>query len=65
MMQQHVLRTLSTTAGDDLGTIGLLDETSCRKWGDRTPRVQRQYLGCEGNVENGIVTVHLGVARGT
>src|SRR5262249_49593274 len=26
--------------------------------------VQRQYLGCLGKVDNGIVTVHVGVARG-
>lgn len=44
--------------------VGTVDETSCRKWGDQTPGVQRQYLGCEGKIENGIVTVHLGVARG-
>lgn len=26
--------------------------------------MQRQYLGCVGKVDNGIVTVHVGVARG-
>jgi SRSO17 transposase len=26
--------------------------------------VQRQYLGCVGKIANGIVTVHVGVARG-
>jgi hypothetical protein len=26
--------------------------------------VQRQYLGCEGKIDNGIVTVHVGVAKG-
>jgi len=65
MVQQRVLRTLESTAGDELGTIGLIDETSCRKWGDKTPGVQRQYLGCVGKVDNGIVTVHVGVAKGT
>src|SRR3954451_24124312 len=50
---------------DPLGTIGVIDETSCRKWGEHTPGVQRQYLGCAGKVENGIVTVHVGVVRGT
>ena len=29
-----------------------------------TPGVQRQYLGCVGKVDNGIVTVHVGVAKG-
>jgi SRSO17 transposase len=49
---------------DVLGVVGVIDETSCAKKGDRTPGVQRQYLGCEGKVENGIVTVHMGVAVG-
>lgn len=48
---------------DRLGTIGLIDETSMAKKGDKTPGVQRQYLGCLGKVENGIVTVHLGACR--
>ena len=43
----------------------MIDETSCRKWGDHTPGVQRQYLGCVGKVENGIVTVHVGGSKGT
>jgi SRSO17 transposase len=46
------------------GTVAVLDETSAVKKGDKTPGVQRQYLGCVGKVENGIVTVHLAVARG-
>jgi SRSO17 transposase len=50
---------------DAIGTVGLIDETSSRKWGDQTPGVQRQYLGCVGKVESGIVTVHVGVAKGT
>lgn len=49
---------------DDLGTIGLIDETSVAKKGDETPGVQRQYCGALGKQENGIVTVHLGVSRG-
>ena len=44
--------------------IGVIDETSCVKKGDKTPGVQRQYLGCVGKQENGIVTVHLGMATG-
>jgi len=43
-------------------TIGLIDETSVVKKGDKTPGVQRQYLGCVGKQENGIVTVHLGIS---
>ncbi len=44
--------------------IGIIDETSGVKKGDKTPGVQRQYLGCVGKQENGIVTVHLGVSVG-
>lgn len=44
--------------------VGTIDETSWIKKGDKTPGVQRQYLGCVGKQENGIVTVHLGLAAG-
>lgn len=40
--------------------IGVLDETSFVKKGDRTAGVQRQYCGHTGKVENCVVTVHLG-----
>ncbi len=53
------------TARDTLGTVGIADDTSCAKEGTKTPGVQRQYLGCVGKTENGVVTVHVGVARGT
>lgn len=56
---------LAEIPADDLGAVGVIDETSCQKWGDQTPGVQRQYLGCVGKIDNGIVTVHLGVAKGT
>ncbi len=45
-------------------SIGVIDETSDVKKGDKTPGVQRQYCGCVGKQENGIVTVHLGYASG-
>ena len=64
-LQSHLRTTVAHMAGDPLGTVGVVDETSSRKWGDRTPGVQRQYLGCVGKVDNGVVTVHLGVTRGT
>jgi SRSO17 transposase len=60
----HVTQQLNATPADDLGTVGLLDETSAVKKGDKTPGVSRQYLGCVGKVDDGIVTVHLGVCRG-
>jgi SRSO17 transposase len=43
----------------------VIDETSCRKWGEHTPGVQRQYLGCVGKLDHGVVTVHVAVTRGT
>jgi len=42
--------------------IGVIDETSDDKNGDKTPGVQRQWCGSEGKVENCIVTVHLSYA---
>src|SRR5437763_3136522 len=61
--RQAALR-LPTLADDDLGTVGLIDETSAVKSGTQTPGVQRQYLGCVGKVANGIVTVHVGLCKG-
>jgi SRSO17 transposase len=49
---------------DGLGVIGVIDETSVPKKGDKTPGVQRQYCGAHGKVENCIVTVHLVVKYG-
>jgi SRSO17 transposase len=43
-------------------SIGLIDETSFVKKGDKTPGVQRQWCGTVGKKENCIVTVHLGYA---
>jgi SRSO17 transposase len=62
-LQRRVAAHLSTVR-DPLGTVGIADETSQRKKGTKTPGVQRQYLGCVGKTENGVVTVHIGVARG-
>jgi SRSO17 transposase len=64
LLQRQLVDTIAELPADTLGTVGLIDETSCRKWGDETPGVQRQYLGCVGKVDNGIVTVHVGVAKG-
>jgi SRSO17 transposase len=51
-------------AVDDLGVIGLIDETSVPKKGDKTPGVQRQYCGARGKIENCIVSVHLAIKYG-
>ena len=64
-LQKHLGAVVADLPRDPLGTVGVIDETSCRKWGDHTPGVQRQYLGCVGKVDNGIVTVHIGVMKGT
>lgn len=42
--------------------IGIIDETSDPKKGDKTPGVQKQWCGRLGKTENCIVTVHLGYA---
>src|SRR3954447_9111130 len=64
LFQRHAAGVLAGLPDDGLGTVGLVDETSTAKQGTKTPGVQRQYLGCLGKVDNGIVTVHLGACRG-
>jgi SRSO17 transposase len=49
---------------DELGVVGLIDETSVPKKGNKTPGVQRQYCGARGKIDNCIVTVHLAVKHG-
>ena len=44
--------------------VGMIDETSDVKQGDKTPGVKRQWCGCMGKTENCIVTVHLAYATG-
>jgi len=43
-------------------SVGILDETSFLKKGDRTACVQRQHCGAVGKTENCVVSVHLGYA---
>ncbi len=43
-------------------SIGIFDETSDPKKGDKTPGVHKQWCGRLGKLENCIVTVHLGYA---
>ena len=50
---------------DELGVVGLIDETSVIKKGDKTPGVQRQYCGASGKIDNCIVSVHLAVKHGS
>ena len=49
---------------DEPGVVGLIDETSVPKKGEKTPGVQRQYCGARGKIDNCIVTVHLAVKHG-
>jgi SRSO17 transposase len=42
--------------------VGIFDETSDPKKGDKTPGVQKQWCGRLGKLENCLVTVHLGYA---
>src|SRR5262249_1596491 len=63
-LQHDVAAQLADVPDDGLGNVGLIDETSALKSGTKTPGVQRQYLGCVGKLDNGIVTVHLGVCKG-
>jgi SRSO17 transposase len=64
LLQQHVARQLPDRPADDLGTLGIVDETGMVKKGTHTPGVQRQWCGEVGKQENCVVTVHLAVARG-
>lgn len=66
LLQEHVRDFLADVANDDgLGTVGLVDETGQPKKGTKTPGVQRQHCGRLGKVDNCIVTVHLGVCKGS
>ncbi len=63
-LQEHVAALLPTVPGDDLGTVGVIDETAVKKAGTKTPGVQRQWCGELGKKENCVLTVHLAVAKG-
>lgn len=43
-------------------SVGIIDETSFAKKGDRTPGIQRQWCGESGKTDNCSVTVHLSYA---
>jgi len=47
---------------DDVGVVGIIDETSVPKKGDKTPGVQRQHCGASGKTDNCVVSVHLAVS---
>ncbi|MHC4493702.1 MAG: IS701 family transposase [Planctomycetota bacterium] len=58
------LRERVATRHADPEAIGIIDETSFPKKGDKTPGVQRQHCGASGKTDNCVVTVHLGYAAG-
>ena len=64
LLQRYVAGYLPALPGDDLGVVGVVDETATKKKGTKTPGVQRQHCGELGKTENCIVTVHIGVAKG-
>lgn len=64
LLQQRLAGHPAMNAADDLGTIGVIDETSTAKKGTKTPGVSRQYCGERGKVDNCVVSVHLAIVRG-
>src|SRR5207253_2131456 len=63
-LQQRLADQPPPDSADDLGCIGVIDETGQVKKGTKTPGVQRQWCGAVGKIENCIVTVHLGMVWG-
>ena len=58
------LRELVQKKHGNANAIGVIDETSFKKKGDKTPGVQRQWCGSTGKVDNCVVSVHLGFVSG-
>jgi SRSO17 transposase len=56
-LQQHVGRHHA-----EAHSVGVIDETSFVKKGDKTACVQRQHCGAVGKIENCVVSVHLAYA---
>jgi SRSO17 transposase len=48
-LQQRLLQQSALHTADELGTIGVIDETSVAKKGTKTPGVHRQYCGSSGS----------------
>ncbi len=62
--QKRLALTSPLKTVDELGTIGVIDETAVAKKRTKTPGVRRQWCGALGKLDNCIVTVHLGIVRG-
>jgi SRSO17 transposase len=61
MMRDRLQRRVAARHGH-AQSIGIIDETSFVKKGDKTACVQRQHCGAVGKLENCVVSVHLGYA---
>ncbi len=60
-MRDRLQRLVARRHGNP-NSIGIIDETSFAKQGDKTACVQRQYCGSRGKMDNCVVAVHLGYA---
>lgn len=58
LMCRNVQRTIARDHAHP-HAVGLIDETSYAKKGDKTPGIKRQYCGALGKVDNCAVSVHL------
>jgi len=58
------VQTIVADEHPDPNAIGVIDETSFGKKGDKTVGVQRQYCGARGKIDNCVATVHLGYVGG-
>jgi SRSO17 transposase len=58
------LRDIVQKKHGDPNAIGVIDETSFKKKGDKTAGVKRQWCGSLGKLENCVVSVHLGFVSG-
>ena len=64
LLQRRMAERLAELPADPVGVAGVIDETRAVMKGDQTPGVRRPYLGCVGEIDNGVVTVHVGVTAG-
>jgi SRSO17 transposase len=61
-VRDRLQRRIAQTQADS-NSVGVVDETTYVKKGDKTAGVQHQYCGAVGKQENCVMSVHLGYAR--
>src|SRR5262245_66506524 len=49
-LQHQLAGAIAALPGDELGTVGVIGETSCVKQGDKTPGVTRRVVGWLGTM---------------